>query len=171
MRNFAILTLLPLLVLAAPSQASVLKPPSQAVVKSCLEAGPQPGVGVVEIPTREINQEDDYRPGYSAEYTVFNGAAVGFATSKKSGAIIYHGRLYPITKAILLPGSKDVSRPLVHIELASWMMLKGDGLQYLCASDNFDGVGRSGDFQKIRYGYILEVRKGGQLFFTNGVTD
>ncbi|NHR07376.1 hypothetical protein HA052_19485 [Chromobacterium haemolyticum] len=151
----------------APTVAFAL--PSGAVVKSCLASQAQSGVTVTEIPFQEINEEDDYRPGYTAEYVLFNGAKVGAATSNKGAAILYREKLYPVAKAVVLAGAKAALPEEIHVELASWAWLKEGRRQYLCVSDNFDGIGRSGSFQKIRYGYLLEVRKGGKLFYTNGV--
>jgi hypothetical protein len=151
----------------APAMAFAL--PSGAVVKSCLENQAQPGVTVTDIPTHEINQEDAFRPGYAAEYVLFNGAKVGIATSKRGVALLYRGRLYPVAKATILPGTKAAQPEEIRVELASWAWLKEGGRQYLCVADNFDGIGRSGSFQKIRYGYVLEVRSGGKLYYTNGV--
>lgn len=143
--------------------------PSGAVVKSCLASQAQSGVTVTEIPTTEIREEDAFRPGYAAEYTLFNGAQVGVATSSQGAAILYRGKLYPVAKATILSGAKATQPAEISVELASWSWLKEGKRQYLCISDNFDGIGRSGSFQKIRYGYLLEARKGGQLFYTNGV--
>ncbi|MCD5327941.1 hypothetical protein ACFFU8_09090 [Chromobacterium piscinae] len=151
----------------APTMAFAL--PSDAVVKSCLENQAQPGVTVTDIPTHEINQEDAFRPGYTAEYLQFNGVRVGVARSKHGAAILYREKLYPVAKAAVLKGAKAAQPEEIHVELASWAWLHADGRQYLCVADNFDGIGRSGSFQKIRYGYLLEARSGGKLFYTNGV--
>lgn len=155
------------LLILAPVMASAL--PSGAVVKSCLASQAQPGVTLTKIPNHEINEEDDFRPGYTAEYLQFNGVRVGVARSKRGAAILYRETLYPVAQAAVLKGAKAAQPEEIRVELASWSWLKEGGRQYLCVADNFDGIGRSGSFQKIRYGYLFEVRKGGKLFYTNGV--
>lgn len=151
----------------APAVAFAL--PSGAVVKSCLASQAQPGVTVTEIPTTDISEEYEFRPGYTAEYTLFNGAKVGVTTSNQGVALLYRGKFYPVGKATILAGAKATQPAEIRVELASWSWLKEGGRQYLCVADNFDGIGRSGSFQKIRYGYVLEARSGGKLYYTNGV--
>lgn len=157
-----------LFLLVALLSSAALATPSANVVDSCIQAQAQGDVSATEIPTHEILQEDDYKPGYTAEYVEFDGKDVGFATSKKGGAILFNGKLWPTNGAIVLPRVEKAKKPQVQVALANWLMLKEGSNRYLCVVDNFDGLGRSGSFQKYRYAYILQTNNQGGLFFSVG---
>lgn len=148
--------------------ATLFAAPSAGVISSCLKLESSSGVASVEIKINEIMQEDDYKLGYAAEYVTHDGVDIGFATSKRGGAILYKGRLWPIGRSTVLPGAEKVRRPTVHVELAHWALLKDGERNYLCVTDAFDGVGRSGSFQKNRYAYILELTGKRVLYFAVG---
>ena len=138
------------------------------VVDSCLQDKAQGHVGIMEIPIHAIFHENEYKPGYAAIYVDFNGKQVGFASSGSRGAIVFDGQLWLTEHAITLSGAEIIKKPEVRVELADWSVLDEGENQYLCVSDNFDGLGRSGHFQKIRYVYILQTRNGHGLFFSVG---
>lgn len=144
--------------------------PSANVISSCLETQARGGISSVEIRINEIIQEDGYKPGYTAEYVKHEGIDIGFATSPKGGAVLYMGKLWPINRSTLLPGVEKVSKPVVHVELAYWALLEEGPKKYLCITDNFDGIGRSGSFQKSKYAYILELTGKRILYFIVGRT-
>jgi hypothetical protein len=73
--------------------------------------------------------------------------------------------------ATALPQTRTRAGQTIQVALADWSLIQENGKQYLCVSDQFDGVGRSGSFQKARYGYLLETAKKGRLFFFDGVVD
>lgn len=148
--------------------ATLFAAPSAGVISSCLKTEARDGVASVEIQTNEIMQEDDYKPGYAAEYVTNDGADIGFATSKRGGAVLYKGRLWPIGRSTVLPGAEKVRRPTVRVDLAYWALLEDGAKKYLCVTDAFDGVGRSGSFQKSRYAYILELTGKRVLYFAVG---
>ncbi|MBS0369475.1 MAG: hypothetical protein JSS57_09775 [Proteobacteria bacterium] len=154
--------------LVAVSSSIALAAPSANVVDSCIQAQAQGNVKATEVPTREILQEDGYKPGYTAEYVEFDGEDVGFALSKKGGALLLNGKLWPTKRAVILPGAENVAKLQVRIELANWLMLDEGNNKYLCVVDNFDGLGRSGSFQKYRYAYILKINNKKGLFFAVG---
>lgn len=159
--------LLALSVLSMP----VFGAPSEDVVKSCLAATARVGVSLTNIETREIYLQDNYMPGYLAEYLLFRGMEIGYAQSRRGGALLYRGTLHPLRRANALPQTRSKARPAIQVALAEWALI-GDGRkQYLCVSDQFDGIGRSGSFQKARYGYLLETSKKGGLFFFDGLVD
>ncbi|MBV8646082.1 hypothetical protein [Paludibacterium sp.] len=158
----------PLCLLAFLLSSPAMAVPSANVINSCLQAQAQGNVSATEIPTHEIMQEDDYQPGYAANYIEFDGKDIGFATAKKGNAIVFDGKLWPTKLAVVLPGADKVKKPLVHVELADWLMLNEGENQYLCVVDNFDGLGRNGSFQKYRYAYILQTGNKGGLFFSVG---
>lgn len=159
--------LLALLVLSMPALAT----PSEDIVKSCLTATARNGVSLTTIETRDFYLQDNYQPGYQAEYLLFRGMEIGVAQSRRGGALIYRGTLHPLRRATALPQTRAKRRPAIQVALAEWSLIRGGGKQYLCVSDQFDGIGRSGSFQKVRYGYLLETRKQGNLFFFDGLVD
>ncbi|ADJ64205.1 hypothetical protein RC55_16095 [Herbaspirillum seropedicae] len=149
----------------------VLAAPSEEVIKSCLSATAVDGVSLTAIETREIYLEENYRSGYQAEYLLFRGMEIGVARSQRGDALVYRGLLHPLRRATALPQTRTKARQPIQVALAEWSLIRENGKQYLCVSDQFDGIGRSGSFQKARYGYLLETRKKGRLFFLDGMVD
>nr|WP_198983423.1 hypothetical protein [Herbaspirillum sp. ASV7] len=159
--------LLALSVLSIPVQGA----PSEDLVQSCLAATARVGVSLTNIETREIYLQDNYKPGYQAEYFLFRGMEIGYARSRRGDALLYRGMLYPLQRAKTLPQTRSKGRPVIQVALSEWSLI-GDGRkQFLCVSGQFDGIGRSGSFQKARYGYLLETSKKGGLFFVDGLVD
>lgn len=149
----------------------VLAAPSGEAVRSCLSAKALDGVSLTSIETRDIYLEDNYRPGYQAEYLLFRGIEIGMARSQRGDALVYRGLLHPLQKATALPHTRTKAGKTMQVALADWSLIRENGKQYLCVSDQFDGIGRSGSFQKARYGYLLETCKKGRLFFFDGLVD
>lgn len=149
----------------------VLAAPSEGAVRSCLSATSLGGASLTSIETREIYLEDNYRPGYQAEYLLFRGLVIGVARSLRGDALVYRGLLHPLRGATALPQTRTRAGQTIQVALANWSLIRENGKQYLCVSDQFDGIGRSGSFQKARYGYLLETAKKGRLFFFDGVVD
>ena len=160
---------LSLLTLSVPVSAA--PSPSENLIKSCLHAKALPSVSRVEIETTEIIFQPDYRPGYLTQYVSFRGKEVGYAASRRGGAILYEGRLHPIRKSTTLAQTRSRQKPEVRLELADWSLIREGPDEYLCVADHFDGLGRSGDFQKVRYAYLLNTRKNRGLFFVDGLVD
>lgn len=150
---------------------TALAAPSEDIVKSCLSSTAGGGVSRTAIETGSIYLEDDYQPGYRAEYLLYGGMEIGSAKSRRGDALLYRGRLYPLRRAVKLPQTRSRERPAIQVALADWSLIRENGKQYLCVSDQFDGIGRSGSFQKARYGYLLETWKKGRLFFFDGLVD
>lgn len=150
---------------------TALAAPSEDIVKSCLSSTAGNGVSRTAIETGSIYLQDDYQSGYRAEYLLYGGMEIGSAKSRRGDALLYRGRLYPLRRAVKLPQTRSRERPAIQVALANWSLIRENGKQYLCVSDQFDGIGRSGSFQKARYGYLLETAKKGRLFFFDGVVD
>ena len=129
------------------------------------------GVSRTAIETGAFYLQDECQPGYQAEYLLSRGMEIGSAQSRRGDALLYRGRLYPLRRAVKLPQTRSRERPAIQVALADWSLIRENGKQYLCVSDQFDGIGRSGSFQKARYGYLLETWKKGRLFFFDGLVD
>ncbi len=157
-----------LLALSALSMP-VLAAPSGEVMKSCLSTKASEGVSLTVIETREFYRQDNYQPGYQAEYLLFRGMEIGVAESRRGDALVYRGTLHPLRRATTLPTTRSKGMVAIQVALAHWSLIWENGKQYLCVSDQFDGIGRSGSFQKFRYGYLLETRKNGALFYFDGL--
>jgi hypothetical protein len=142
--------------------------PSNAVIYSCLLDRPtSPTVTLNELPTNEILSQDDYRAGYNATYYFkANGKEIGYAKNGTQFGIIYAGHIYPANTAKNLLNTKTPPRDF-EPSLADWSTITDTTGQYLCASFNFEGLGRSGNFQAVRGGYLLSIsaKKGTQKLF------
>lgn len=134
--------------------------PSDAVVRTCLGAeAVSSKVSYRTLPNQEVLSQEGYKPGYNASYYVdIGGKDIGYAEGQNRQAIIYSGTLYPLESAIAIKGH-DSQHAAVQFNpyLAEWGRIREHKNRYLCVSFNFDGLGRSGSYQNVRGGYLLDV--------------
>lgn len=139
--------------------------PSKQLIYSCLSSEPTvSSIHLTVIPTTEILEEDDYLPGYRANYFQFKGKDVGYAVSGTRNGIVYSKRIYLLAKATRLLTNKVIPVE-INPNLANFSILSDAKGRYLCVSDNLDGIGRSGSYQNVRYGYLLSLNKEKKLYF------
>ncbi|WP_175965816.1 hypothetical protein [Burkholderia sp. BCC0322] len=135
-------------------------PPGDGLVKSCLMAqSVSPSIAIQGINTHEVSQEGDYADGFNASYVVkHEGADVGYAEGKSTQALIYAGKLYRLSAAIPVGNNGGIKPTAFNPALAEWSMATVGRQRYLCVSFNFDGLGRSGSYQNVRGGYLLNAK-------------
>lgn len=133
--------------------------PNENIVNSCLRAAAiAPSVTIESLNTDEITQDNKYGDGFAALYMFeYRGSVVGYAKSQTDQALIYLGKLYRLSKAIPLGDNRDIKPSAFNPTLAQWSILKRRNKKFFCASFNFDGLGRSGSFQNIHGGYLLDI--------------
>lgn len=134
--------------------------PDANVVKSCLLADSiNASVAVRSLNADEIVQQGNYDVGLDAPFTFKDqGVEVGYAESKADQALIYSRKLYRLSKAERLSGNHDFKPVAFNPLLAEWSIGREGTRQYFCVSVNFDGLGRSGTFQNVRAGYLLDTK-------------
>lgn len=152
--------------------ATAQVPPSD-VIESCLQArATTKAVTVTPMPNNEVYRQDDYADGFNATYYfTFQGQDVGYAERGDEHALIVAGKLEPLSKARRMPGATS-SPPHFNPHLADWLFLSARGRDYICASFNFDGIGRSGSFQRVRGAYVISGERAGSalsLWYEQGV--
>lgn len=165
----------PFLLLLAISSGAVEAAPSKAAIYSCLLAySVAPSVQLAELPTSEINVEDDYKAGYDATFFIkVDGRDIGYAVKKNNqAAIIYSGNIYPLKAARRLLGIKEKPSEFDPY-LAEWSKVGDATGDYLCASFPTGALGQSGSFQKVRSGYLLPIdpKQTRALYFVIANTD
>lgn len=136
------------------------KPPSKMVIRSCLAAqAVSSSVKWRPIATNKIYSEEDYKDGFDATYYVISdGKQVGYAERGEEKAIIYGDRIFPIARALMLPGF-NVHPTELNPYSADWATVDDKSGSYLCISFPFDDLGPSGSFQKNRCGYLISVAR------------
>jgi hypothetical protein len=141
------------------SGVSCAAQPDKNIVKSCLRAQAiVPSVTIERLNTEEIMREEKYANGFDALYMFeYRGSDVGYAENKDDQALIYLDKLYRLSKAIPLGDNHDIKPGAFNPALAQWIIAKGKNKKYFCVSFNFDGLGRSGDFQNVHGGYLLDT--------------
>lgn len=147
------------LIIAISRMASA-HPPSELLVQSCLQyKAISPSTSVHPIDAHGIAEEDDYANGFNATYLFnYKGKDVGYAEGKNDQALIYTGELYRLSSATPLGDNHDIKPNVFNPYLALWSIGQEEGKRYLCVSFNFDGLGRSGNFQKVHGGYLLDTQ-------------
>ena len=147
-------------------------PPPQAVVDGCLAAKAKPGTRMVVVPTTESNEDDDYMPGFRADFYRLRNIEIGYAQRGgrpdnddiEDDALVYAGALYPLKNAIQ-SGAKGEPLPRIDVNLSDWLLFTTGSTRYLCISSNFGGLGRSGVHQNIRFGYLLSLSGRRRLYW------
>lgn len=150
-------------------------PPPQAVVDGCLAAKAKPGTRMIVVPTVESIENDDYRPGFRADFYRFRNLEIGYAQRGRRAdnddieddALLYAGVLYPLKNAIH-PDSSGEPLPRIDMNLSDWLLFAAGSTRYLCVSSNFGGLGRSGAYQNIRFAYLLSLGGRRQLYWFAG---
>lgn len=142
------------------SSVSPAAPPTEDMVKSCLRAQPvAPSITFRTLDAHTIASEDNYAGSFDASYLVkYRGTDAGYAESKTDQALIYLGKIYRLSKAIPLGRNGGVKSGSFDPTLAQWGVVTELSSNYLCVSFDFDGLGRSGVFQNIRGGYLLNEK-------------
>ncbi|MGG1946321.1 hypothetical protein AB1286_16115 [Trinickia sp. NRRL B-1857] len=132
-------------------------PPSENLIRSCLRAQSiVQAVTIQNIDVSEVYQEDGYADGFNASYFFkHNGVDIGYAERKLDRALIYREKLYGLYESVPIGDNRGYKPADFSPALAQWSLAKDGSQQYLCVSFNFDGVGRSGSFQSVVGGYIL----------------
>lgn len=145
--------------------------PGEGLVKSCLLAqSVSQSVAIEGINTHEVSQEDDYAAGFNASFLVKHERAdVGYAEGKSTQALIYAGKLYRLPAAMPVGNNGGIKPTAFNPALAEWSIARAGRQRYLCVSFNFDELGRSGSFQKVRGGYLLDSVSRVLYFFVRNV--
>lgn len=146
-------------------------PPDENMVKSCLQAQSiTSSVTIKLLNTNEITQEDDYADGFNASYMFkYRGGDAGYAEGKSDQALIYFGKIYRLSEALSIGDNHGIKPGEFNPTLAQWSIAKGGRQQYFCVSFNFDGLGRSGTFQNVHGGYLLNTKTTNLYFVVRDV--
>lgn len=146
-------------------------PPDENLIKSCLLAQTTtPSISIQILNSEEVTQENDYEDGFNAIYMFkHQGADVGYAEGKANQALIYSGKLYRLSRAVTLGDNHGIKPSAFDPTLAQWSIAGRGGQQYFCVSFNFDGLGQSGSFQKVRGGYLLNTKSKNLYFFVRDI--
>lgn len=144
--------------------------PAPALFASCANGTSANGVELQAVPFTEVTEEDDYSRGYTARYTVFNKAEIGYAKNGRAEGVVYNRRIYPTSKAVGVNVSAKEYRALVlrgDVTLnqpADWYLLTDKSKKkYVCIALN-----RSME-KAVPLMYLLPISgKPNQLFFSIG---
>ncbi|MCA8214819.1 hypothetical protein LGN20_13010 [Burkholderia cepacia] len=135
-------------------------PPHESLIESCLLAqSTSPSVALRDIDTHEVSQEDDYADGFNASYLVkFENVDVGYAEGHSTQALVYSGKIYRLSAALPVGNNGGIKPAAFNPALAQWSVATEGRQRYLCVSFDFDGLGRSGSFQNVHGGYLLNPK-------------
>ena len=156
-----------LFALAFVASGTFAATPSEEVIQSCLGAHAATAkVTYRALPSQEVFSQDDYKLGYDAPYYIqVGGQDIGYAEGENKQALIYFGKLYPLASSID-ESQHGIGPTSFNPYLAEWGTVSDARHRYLCVSFNFDGLGRSGQYQSVRAGYLLDIRtRARKLYF------
>lgn len=106
-------------------------PPSEDVVKTCLRGqATAPSVTIRYLDTSKISSEADYVAGFDASYLFkYRGIDAGYAKSTADQALIYFGKIYPLSKSIPLGENRNMKSGEFDPALAQWSIVKTGGAE------------------------------------------
>lgn len=148
--------LLSVIVLAASAHAAK---PSAKVVKACLHGKSDGAAAWTAIATNEVGSDDDFQGGYKATVFTVNGRSVGYAEKPGRDALIWGRTIVPLRRAAPLDQPPETPSTFTPT-LADWSTVKQGSQRFLCVNFNFDGLGRSGSFQKVHGLYLMSIPRG-----------
>ena len=131
--------------------------PSPAVVDACLRTeSVSPKVRYSPIPADAFHVAEDEEAG-KTETTLRHGPdTVGIWEVKKPRAfgLVFNGKETPLARVTRLDKRKvpEIFNPYEAI----WGEAREGSKSYICATFNFDGLGKSGSFQNVRGLYLIE---------------
>lgn len=149
-----------LLVTVMTASAHAAKP-SAEVVDACLQGESRGHAIWTAIATDEVGSDDDFRGGHKATLFRAHGRDVGYAEKDGRDGLIWGRTIVPIKRAGPLnqpPETPSTFTPL----LADWSTIQQGPQRFLCVNFNFDGLGRSGSFQKVHGLYLMSLPQRGK---------
>ena len=153
-----LVTALAVVVLAASAQAAK---PSASVVKTCLQGESHGRATWTSIATNEVGSDDDFQGGYKATIFTVNGRDVGYAEKDGRDGLIWGRAIVPLRHAVPLDQPPETPSTFTPM-LADWSTIKQGSQRFLCVNFNFDGLGRSGSFQKVHGLYLMSIPQRGK---------
>lgn len=131
--------------------------PSANVVDACLRTvSESPNVRYTPIPAAAFHVTEDEEAG-KTDTTLRHGPdKVGTWEIKKPRAfgLIFNGRETPLERVTRL--DKRIVPEAFNPYEAIWGEAREGSKSYICATFNFDGLGKSGSFQNMRGLYLIE---------------
>jgi hypothetical protein len=157
-----------LLLGALSAQAGVR--PSAAVVDACLRtASKSTRVHYTPIAVETFQVTEDEEAGKTDTILRHGKDTVGPRDVKRPLAfgLVFNGKETPLTRVSRL--DKHQAPAAFNPCEAMWGEAREGGKSYICATFNFDGLGKSGSFQNVRGLYLIErSARGTAPFYTAG---
>lgn len=144
--------------------------PSAAVVDACLRTeSMSPTVRYTSIETGAFQVIEDEEAG-KTDITLQHGPdTFGTWEVKKPQAfgLVFNGKETPMARVTRI--GKGMQPAVFNPYEAVWGEAREGGKSYICATFNFDGLGKSGSFQNVRGLYLFERHaRTGAPFYTSG---
>lgn len=149
-----------LLVTAMTTNAHAAKP-SAEVVDACLQGESRGHAIWTAIATNEVSSDDDFRGGHKATLFKANGRDVGYAEKDGRDGLIWGRTIVPLKRAGPLDQPPETPSTFTPM-LADWSTIQQGSQRFLCVNFNFDGLGRSGSFQKVHGLYLMSLPQSGK---------
>jgi hypothetical protein len=140
------------------ANASWAVKPSEDAINACLKLGASGQATYDKLDISEFQSEDNFKRGYQATLFSDKGQRIGYAEkSGKDDALIWGRWLLPLVSAKAFNDQKDEPSEFTPM-LAMWGYVHDGKQRLLCVNFNFDGIGRSGSFQKVHGLYLMPIR-------------
>ena len=150
--------------------AQAVPRPSPAVVDSCMRTeSVSPKVQYSSITADAFQVTEDEEAGKTGITLKYGPDTVGIweVKKKKVFGLVLNGKETSLTRVIRL--DKFQSPTAFNPYEAIWGEAREGDKSYICATFNFDGLGKSGNFQNVRGLYLIErYAKPGATFYTSG---
>lgn len=162
-------TLIATLLLGALS-TQIRATPNPAIVEACLRTeSVSPTIVYTPFDASAFEVIEDVDAGKTTIVVHHENGTVGTWERKKPPAfgLIFNGKETPLTHVVRL--GKSSAPTAFNAYEAMWGMAQDDRKSYICATFNFDGLGKSGSLQNLRGLYLIERgRRAKKTFYTMG---
>lgn len=144
-----------------------------------------PGAAIVDtcLRTESTSLDIIYSPIKAASFEVIEDKPIGTTTTllryetdsvgtweramPPTFGLVFNGRKTPLARVVRLDKKKALET--FNPYEAIWGLARDDKGSYICATFNFDGLGKSGSFQNVRGLYLIERGKHARgVFYTYG---
>lgn len=144
--------------------------PSAAIVDACLKTestSPDINYSPIKAAAFEVIEDETERTTTTLVHYETDSVGTWERAMPATFGLVFNGKKTPLARVVRLDKKKapETFSPYEAI----WGLAKDAKGSYICATFNFDGLGKSGSFQNVRGLYLIERSKRARgVFYTYG---
>lgn len=124
------------------------------------------------IDTGEIITDDSYSEFGGASYVEYKGLTIGYGKYRDKMAFYSNKIAHPLSDAVFINIGyhlKAIPKEINYL-VSEWGGINLKNKSYICVNAPFDGIGESGEYQRMRNVFIFNVKNRG-IYYSVGRID